>query len=110
MTHAIALLDSAEGLDTKTGMAALNRRAGAAGPGASRLPGPTLQLERGVLRPRLGGASTPRRRYLGSLGRFDNAGALLLPLYGAGELPQAFARLAVRSRPSPPPPPPSEPC
>ena len=36
------------------------------------------------------------RRYLSSLGRFSGAGALLAPLYGASELPQAFCRTAVR--------------
>jgi len=34
------------------------------------------------------------RRYLGSLGRFAGAGALLAPLYGSSELPQAFCRAA----------------
>ena len=54
---AIALLDSAEGVSTSIGLAAL-------------------------------------KRYLLSLGRYPQAGALLLPVYGACEVAQAFCRLA----------------
>ena len=38
------------------------------------------------------------RRFLASLGRYASAGALLVPLYGVSELPQAFCRAAVRSQ------------
>lgn len=53
-----------------------------------------LENGEGVSAPEGAGAI---RRYLSSLGRFAGAGALLAPLYGASELPQAFCRTAVRA-------------
>lgn len=45
----------------------------------------------GLLSTEAGVAAT--RRYLGSVGRYGpNTGALLTPMYGCGELPQAFCR------------------
>lgn len=52
---------------------------------------PVAELPQGLISIKAGLAAI--RQYLGSVGRYGvNTGALLTPMYGCGELPQAFCR------------------